>query len=178
MKITLLHYAAHPIVGGVENVMHQHSLLMADAGHRVTVIAGRGERHRSTSGLRPASTRGFTRSGHTCSKARTRRRTNPGRLLEVVHAHRRSAQGALQGYGLGSGAQRVLVEQEPPIDRGSETNSRIRRRPSTWSLASRSCLDDAALQSGVAQRRIRGTCSGRTGRTLCRSRYPGIEHSS
>jgi glycosyltransferase involved in cell wall biosynthesis len=43
MKITLIHYAAHPIVGGVENVMHQHSLLMADAGHRVTVIAGRGE---------------------------------------------------------------------------------------------------------------------------------------
>jgi glycosyltransferase involved in cell wall biosynthesis len=42
MKITLLHYAAHPIVGGVENVMHRHSLLMADAGHRVTVIAGRG----------------------------------------------------------------------------------------------------------------------------------------
>jgi glycosyltransferase involved in cell wall biosynthesis len=44
MKITLLHYAAHPIVGGVENVMHQHSLLMADAGHRVIVIAGRGEK--------------------------------------------------------------------------------------------------------------------------------------
>ena len=43
MKIILLHYAAHPIVGGVENVMHQHSLMMADAGHRVTVIAGRGE---------------------------------------------------------------------------------------------------------------------------------------
>jgi glycosyltransferase involved in cell wall biosynthesis len=44
MNITLLHYAAHPIVGGVENVIHQHSLLMADAGHHVTVIAGRGER--------------------------------------------------------------------------------------------------------------------------------------
>jgi glycosyltransferase involved in cell wall biosynthesis len=43
MKITLLHYAAHPIVGGVESVMHRHSLLMADAGHHVTVIAGRGE---------------------------------------------------------------------------------------------------------------------------------------
>lgn len=44
MKITLIHYAAHPIIGGVENVMHQHSLLMADAGHRVAVIAGRGEK--------------------------------------------------------------------------------------------------------------------------------------
>lgn len=43
MKIILLHYAAHPIVGGVENVIRQHSLMMAEAGHDVTVIAGRGE---------------------------------------------------------------------------------------------------------------------------------------
>ena len=42
MNIVLLHYAAHPIVGGVENVMRQHSHLMTEAGHRVRVIAGRG----------------------------------------------------------------------------------------------------------------------------------------
>ena len=43
MNIVLLHYAAHPIVGGVENVMRQHSRMMAEAGHRVRVVAGRGE---------------------------------------------------------------------------------------------------------------------------------------
>jgi len=42
MNIVLLHYAAHPIVGGVEKVMRQHSRLLAEAGHRVRVIAGRG----------------------------------------------------------------------------------------------------------------------------------------
>lgn len=42
MKIALLHYASHPIIGGVENVVRQHSRLMAEAGHSVRVIAGRG----------------------------------------------------------------------------------------------------------------------------------------
>jgi len=42
MKIALLHYSAPPIVGGVESVIVQHSLLMADAGHEVYIIAGRG----------------------------------------------------------------------------------------------------------------------------------------
>lgn len=41
-NVLLLHYAARPIVGGVENVMRQHSRLMAEAGHRVSVVAGRG----------------------------------------------------------------------------------------------------------------------------------------
>lgn len=43
MKIALLHYSALPVVGGVEQVIGQHARLMADDGHRVTVIAGRGE---------------------------------------------------------------------------------------------------------------------------------------
>ena len=43
MKIALLHYAAQPIVGGVESVITQHARLMADDGHQVRVIAGRGE---------------------------------------------------------------------------------------------------------------------------------------
>ena len=43
MKIALLHYSALPVVGGVEQVMAQHARLLAEDGHRVTVVAGRGE---------------------------------------------------------------------------------------------------------------------------------------
>ena len=43
MKIALLHYSAPPIVGGVESVMAHHARLMTRAGHRVTLLAGRGE---------------------------------------------------------------------------------------------------------------------------------------
>jgi len=43
MKITLLHYSSLPIVGGVESVLAHHARLMADAGHKVTILAGRGE---------------------------------------------------------------------------------------------------------------------------------------
>ena len=43
MKIALLHYSVPPVVGGVESVLAQHARLMADAGHAVQVIAGRGE---------------------------------------------------------------------------------------------------------------------------------------
>ncbi len=43
MKIALLHYAAPPVVGGVESVVGHHASLMASAGHAVRVIAGRGE---------------------------------------------------------------------------------------------------------------------------------------
>ncbi len=43
MNIVLIHYAAPPIVGGVESVMGRHARLMADAGHRVRIIAGRGQ---------------------------------------------------------------------------------------------------------------------------------------
>lgn len=42
-KIILLHYSAPPIVGGVESVIGHQSRLMAEDGHDVGVIAGRGE---------------------------------------------------------------------------------------------------------------------------------------
>jgi glycosyltransferase involved in cell wall biosynthesis len=42
MKISLLHYSAPPVVGGVESVLAAHARLMAAAGHAVTVLAGRG----------------------------------------------------------------------------------------------------------------------------------------
>lgn len=42
MKIILLHYAAPPVVGGVESVIGHHARMMADAGHQVALIAGRG----------------------------------------------------------------------------------------------------------------------------------------
>ena len=43
LKITLLHYSSPPVVGGVESVMAHHARLLTDAGHRVTIMAGRGE---------------------------------------------------------------------------------------------------------------------------------------
>jgi mannosylglucosylglycerate synthase len=43
MNITLLHYAAPPVVGGVESVLGEHARLMASDGQQVTILAGRGE---------------------------------------------------------------------------------------------------------------------------------------
>jgi len=43
MKVDLLHYSSPPIVGGVESVIAHHARLMADAGHDVRILAGRGE---------------------------------------------------------------------------------------------------------------------------------------
>ncbi len=42
MKITLLHYSAPPVVGGVESVIEHHARLMADHGHEVQIVAARG----------------------------------------------------------------------------------------------------------------------------------------
>lgn len=42
-RIALLHYSAPPVVGGVESVMAHHARLMAQAGHQVSVFAGRGK---------------------------------------------------------------------------------------------------------------------------------------
>lgn len=42
MRIALLHYAAPPVVGGVESVIGHHSVLMGNAGYEVSIIAGRG----------------------------------------------------------------------------------------------------------------------------------------
>src|SRR5512133_2645313 len=43
MQIVLLHYSAPPVVGGVESVIGHHARLMAEAGHEVQIVAGRGE---------------------------------------------------------------------------------------------------------------------------------------
>ena len=42
MKVSILHYAAPPIVGGVESTIYHHARLLSRAGFRVEVIAGRG----------------------------------------------------------------------------------------------------------------------------------------
>ncbi len=43
LAIALVHYTAPPVVGGVERVLARHAILMADAGHDVRVVVGRGE---------------------------------------------------------------------------------------------------------------------------------------
>lgn len=42
-RVAILHYAAPPIVGGVESTIYHHGRLLAQAGYTVRVIAGRGE---------------------------------------------------------------------------------------------------------------------------------------
>lgn len=42
LSVALMHYAAPPVVGGVENVLAQQARLLAEAGHAVRIIAGRG----------------------------------------------------------------------------------------------------------------------------------------
>jgi mannosylglucosylglycerate synthase len=42
LSIALVHYAAPPVVGGVERVVARQAALMADAGHDVRIVAGRG----------------------------------------------------------------------------------------------------------------------------------------
>lgn len=42
MKISILHYAAPPIIGGVESTIFHHSRLLTQHGYEVEVIAGRG----------------------------------------------------------------------------------------------------------------------------------------
>jgi mannosylglucosylglycerate synthase len=44
LAIGLLHFTSPPVVGGVETVLGHHARLMADAGHRVRMITGRGGR--------------------------------------------------------------------------------------------------------------------------------------
>lgn len=42
LAVALLHYTAPPVVGGVEQVLAWHARLLADAGHEVRIVAGRG----------------------------------------------------------------------------------------------------------------------------------------
>lgn len=41
-RVALIHYTAPPVVGGVERILGWHGRLMSEAGHRVTIVAGRG----------------------------------------------------------------------------------------------------------------------------------------
>jgi len=50
--IALVHYAAPPVVGGVESVLAWHARLMRRAGHSVHVLAGRGEGRALEEGVR------------------------------------------------------------------------------------------------------------------------------
>ena len=43
MNISLLHYAAPPVVGGVETVLARQSQLFSRAGHQVQILCGRGQ---------------------------------------------------------------------------------------------------------------------------------------
>ncbi len=43
MKVALLHYSTPPVVGGVESVLSHQARLLVEAGHKVRVIAGRGQ---------------------------------------------------------------------------------------------------------------------------------------
>ncbi len=43
MNISILHYAAPPIVGGVESTIYHHSRFLSQAGYSVSIIAGKGE---------------------------------------------------------------------------------------------------------------------------------------
>lgn len=42
-NVAILHFAAPPIVGGVESTIYHHALLLVEAGYKVDVIAGRGD---------------------------------------------------------------------------------------------------------------------------------------
>lgn len=42
LRVGLLHYTAQPVAGGVEIVLGEQARLLADAGHRVRIIVGRG----------------------------------------------------------------------------------------------------------------------------------------
>lgn len=42
MNIDILHYTGPPVVGGVESVIAHHARVMAEAGHSVRILAGRG----------------------------------------------------------------------------------------------------------------------------------------
>ena len=42
-SVAILHFAAPPIIGGVESTIYHHARLLAEAGYEITVITGRGD---------------------------------------------------------------------------------------------------------------------------------------
>ncbi len=105
LAIGLLHFTSPPVVGGVETVLGHHARLMADAGHAVRMITGRGGTAGSPGGARagPAGGRATPRGPGRAAGARrgdpSRRRSaaswtrSPGTCarrrpgLDVVIAH-------------------------------------------------------------------------------------------
>ena len=57
--IAMLHYAAPPVVGGVETTLAHHARLLAADGYRVRVVCGRGQVRQQRGDLRA----GFTVPG-------------------------------------------------------------------------------------------------------------------
>ncbi|HET6407951.1 MAG TPA: glycosyltransferase family 4 protein [Chthoniobacteraceae bacterium] len=53
MRITLVHYSAPPVIGGVESVLGAHARLFRSAGHEVTIVARRGSPDRLLAGTDP-----------------------------------------------------------------------------------------------------------------------------
>ncbi len=53
VKVTLLHYSAPPVIGGVERILEKHAQLLSADGHEVTVICGDGIALESPSGTPP-----------------------------------------------------------------------------------------------------------------------------
>lgn len=51
-KVVIIHYAAPPIIGGVESTIYHHALLLESAGYEVCVVAGRGEKFHTNIDLR------------------------------------------------------------------------------------------------------------------------------
>ncbi len=43
-NVAILHYTAAPVVGGVENVILEHTHIFLEAGYPITILAGRGEK--------------------------------------------------------------------------------------------------------------------------------------
>jgi glycosyltransferase involved in cell wall biosynthesis len=43
MNLAILHYAAPPVVGGVEQTIYHHALHLANAGHTMRIVTGTGE---------------------------------------------------------------------------------------------------------------------------------------
>jgi len=42
-KVVIIHYAAPPVVGGVESTIFHHARFLSEAGYQVVVVAGRGD---------------------------------------------------------------------------------------------------------------------------------------
>ena len=43
MRVGIVHYAAPPVVGGVEQTIYHHARNLVQLGHQVTIVAGRGD---------------------------------------------------------------------------------------------------------------------------------------